>query len=113
MSYSSLLIDTCDVQRNTQGVQDAYGRPADSWDDYLEGQPCRWEGFSPFAGAGHEVYVNAKLVVADSQIFVNDIDITEQDRVVVDSITYEVLMVTLRQDGTGNHHKQCLLRTVR
>jgi len=41
----------------------------------------------------------------------------EQDRVqiVIDAVTvtFEILLVQNRQNGVGDHHKECLLRTVR
>jgi len=113
MTFTSLLVDTCNIQRNTIGVQDAYGTPTASWANHLEGQSCRIYGFTPNFGAGKEFYIGAKLVVADKLMMIADVDITEQDRVVSGGITYEVLMVTLRQDGHESHHKQCHLKTVR
>ena len=113
MSFTCLLMDSCDIRRNTIGAQDGYGTPEPNWANYLEDQACRIYGFTPNSGAGREVYVGAKLVVADKLMMIGDIDITEQDRVVSDGITYEVLMITLRQDGQGSHHKQCHLKTVR
>ena len=113
MSFECMLINSCTVRRNTIGAADAYGTPTASWANYLEDQACRIYGVTPSRGAGREVYVGAKLVVADKLMMIADIDITEQDRVVSDGITYEVLMITLRQDGAGSHHKQCHLKTVR
>ena len=111
MSYSSLLIDTCIVRRYAEGVVDSYGNPTEMWADYLSGQACRLT-VAP-SGPGREVMVGAKLVVADYQLFTEDIDITEQDRVIVDGVTYEVLMVKPYKDSSVEHHKQSLLRTVR
>jgi len=113
MTFTSLLVDTCTIRRNTIGAADAYGTPTASWANHLEGQACRIYGVTPSRGAGREVYIGAKLVVADKLMMIGDIDITEQDRVVSDGITYEVLMITLRQDGQGSHHNQCWLKTVR
>ena len=113
MTFTCLLVDSCDVRRNTPGAADGYGTPTASWANYLEDQACRIYGFTPNTAAGKEFYVGAKLVVADKLMMIGDIDITEQDRVVSDGVTYEVLMVTLRQDGQGSHHKQCWLKTVR
>lgn len=108
MSFTNLLINTCTVRRNTPGAQDNYGNPAESWGDYLSDQACRL-----MAGSGREVKVGAEVVIAEYKLFIADVDITEQDRVVIDSITYEVLLVADKQNGTSNHHKECLMRTVR
>ncbi len=108
MSYTSLLINTCTVQRNTAGAQGAYGTPADTWADHLTDEACRL-----MAGAGKEVTVGAEVVIADYKLFLGDVDITEQDRVVIGAITYEVLLVTDKQDGSGSHHKECFMRAVR
>jgi len=108
MSYTSLLIDTCTTRRYSTGAADAYGNPTETWADYLTDQPCRLNIIS-----GVELKVGAELVIANYQLFVEDIDITEQDRVVIDSVTYEILLVKEYQDSSNGHHKQCLLRVSR
>ena len=109
MSYATLLINTCTVQRNTPpGGGDAYGRPTPGWADHLPNEPCRL-----MAGAGRELTIGAEVVIADYKLFIGDVDITEQDRVVIGATTYEVLLVTDKQDGVGSHHKECFMRTVR
>ena len=108
MSYSNLLINTCTTERFTEGAADDYGMPSKVWDDHLVGEPCRL-----VTGAGREVQVGAQVVIAEYQLFLGDADITEQDRVTIDEVLYEVLLVTDRQDGVNSHHKECLLRTVR
>ncbi len=108
MSYTSLLIDTCTVRRFTTGAVDDYGHPTKTWADHLTNQACRL-----MTTTGIEVKVGAEVVVANYELFLEDIDITEQDRVIVNSITYEVLLVSDRQDGIADHHKECLLRTIR
>ncbi len=112
MAFVDLLIDTCDIQRNTPGVANAYGYPAPSWADEHSDQACRL-----VTGQGKEVKVGAEVVVADYKLFVEDIDITEQDRVLIDvdgvSKTFEVLLVMRRSNGIGAHHRECLMRTVR
>jgi len=107
MSYASLLINTVTVQRFTEGAQDAYGIPAKTWADHLT-PDCR-----VMAIHGREVLVGAEVVVANYKLFLEDVDITEQDRVVSDGETYEVLLVEDKQDSLVAHHKECLMRTVR
>ena len=108
MSYTSLLIDTCTTQRYTEGAEDAYGAPVLTWADNLTDTACRLQ-----ATTGIELTIGAEVVVADYKLFLGDVNITEQDRVVKDSITYEVLLVSNRQDGITSHHKECLLRVSR
>lgn len=108
MSYTDLLIDTCTTKRFNDTGTGNYGEPTGTWDDELTSQACRL-----MTTTGIEVKVGAEVVVADYKLFLLDIGITERDRVVISSITYEVLLVSTRQDGIGSHHKECLLRTVR
>jgi len=107
MSFESLLIHTCTIQERDAG-SDAYGRPPNTWSDHLTGEPCRL-----INGAGKEVTVGAEVVIADYKLFLNDVDITEQHRVVLDGVTYEILLVTRRSDWLGAHHRECLMRVVR
>jgi len=108
MAYTDLLINTCTIKRLVQGPGvDSYGNPDVSWTDVLN-QACRLS--SP---KGREIKVGAEVVIADYLLFLEDIDITEQDRVVIDSVTYEVLLVVRRQNGVGDHHVEAYLRTVR
>lgn len=108
MSFESLLINTCTIRRYTEGAVDTYGNPAKTWADHLVDEPCRL-----VSAKGREVESEAEVVVADYTLFVGDEDITEQDRVVIGSVTYEILLVERMQNDTSGHHKQLLLRTVR
>lgn len=111
MSFESLLINTCTIRRNTPGIADDYGQPTASWGDHLTGQACRLEA-SPALG-GREIKVGAEVVIADYRLFIGDVDITERDRVIIDSITYEILLVEVYSDSVNAHHKTCWLRVVR
>jgi len=116
MSYTSLLINWASVYRYTEGVPDTYGNPTITWAVVpdLSDIACR---IMPVSGV--ELKVGAELVVADYQLFLGDVTITEQDRVyvywgTVDAwVEYEILLVKDRQDGIDSHHKECYLRTVR
>ena len=108
MSYATLLIDVCNVSRYTEGLPDAYGNPALTWADHLTDEPCRLT-----TPTGREVMVGAQLVVADYLVFLGDVDVTEQDRITIDLVSYEVLLVADRQDGFRPHHKEAFVRTVR
>lgn len=108
MSYTSLLINTCTVRRFTEGAVDDYGNPALTWADHLADEACRL-----VASSGRELKVGAELVIADYKLFLGDVDITEQDTVIIDSITYEILLVADRQDGIDSHHKECFMKVSR
>lgn len=108
MSFATLLINTCTILRNTPGVQNGYGQPTASWGNHLVDEACRIMGTS-----GREIKVGAEVVVADYKLFLNDVDVTEQDRIVLGGVTYEMLLVQRIQNGTGGHHKESYLRTVR
>ena len=109
MSWADLLIDLCVVQRFAAGAIDAYGVPAKTWTPQTDDTPCRMVSVS-----GREVTVGALVVIAEYTLFIGgDADITEQDRVTIDGVLYEVLLVQGRSDSIGRHHQECLLRTVR
>ncbi|MDD4986145.1 MAG: hypothetical protein PHQ43_10230 [Dehalococcoidales bacterium] len=109
MSFASLLINTCTIRRFTAGAVDAYGNSAKAWADHLVDEPCRWS-----TPSNREVKVGAEVVLADILLFLNDVDVTEQDRIVIGTTTYEILSVVRRQDSvTSSHHRELFLRTVK
>ena len=107
MSFESLLIETCPVRRFVAGIADDYGKPAKNWADHIIDEPCR---LTPIAN--REVSTGAEVVLANYDLFIGDVDVTEQDRVIVSDITYEILSVMLRK-SMDVHHKELLMRTVR
>lgn len=111
MTFESLLIDTCAILEDTGAVDDGYGSKVPSWTTVagLDSVPCRLAHSS----GGHEVKVGAEVVIAHYQLFIGDVTITEQNRVRVDSIEFEVLLIADRQDGAASHHKECWLEEVR
>lgn len=108
MSYTTLLIDTCTIRRYTEGARDGYGKPARTWTDHLTDQACRLA-----RPKGREVMVGVEVVIADYILFTQDIDVTEEDRIVSGGVTYEILLVKIPQNGTDDHHKELFLRTIR
>ena len=106
MSYLELLINTCTIRRWADSGTDAYGNPTKVWADYLT-KPCRL-----VAGSGREVKVGAEVVVSNFRLFLEDVDVTERDRVAAGGDIYEVVLVSDRQDGSGVHHKECDLVVV-
>ena len=57
--------------------------------------------------------IGAEVVVADYKLFLQDVDVTEQDRAIVEGVTYQILLVMNRSNGVDDHHKECLMRAVR
>ena len=108
MTYLSLLIDTCTTQRFTEGARDASGAPSLTWADNLTDIACRLT-----IASGRELKIGAELVIADYKLFVGDVDIIEQDRIVIGGLTYEVLLVEDYKDSLTSHHKQIWLRISR
>lgn len=116
MSYTDLLINECNILRFSEGVSpDPYGNLVKTWTVIYPLEPCRWS-----TPSNREVKVGAEVVIADLQLFLNkltlagaNMDITEQDRVLLNSVTYEILSAADRQNGAGDHHVECLLRSVR
>jgi len=110
MSYDSLLINECTVLENTGTVADAYGGITPVWTDVagLTDIKCRH-----VSGKGREVKVGAEVVIIYDELFLQDIDITEQNRVLIGTENYNILSVVFRQDAVGGHHKHCYLEIVR
>ena len=86
---------------------DAYGQPIYTWTVIHADEPCRH-----VSGQGREIKVGQEVHVVYDQLFLEDIDITVWDRVVINEITYNVVDVVFRQDGDGGHHKQVYLERV-
>ena len=118
MSFDSLLIHTCDISLLSQGDQDSYGTPDKTYTETYSDQPCRL-----VSTTGREVKVGAEVVISDWKLFVDGtVNVDEQDRVsnillastegVVDDSTFEVILVQLRSNGIGEHHKELSLQKV-
>ena len=108
MAYTDLLINTANIQRFTEtGVYDAYGQPVKTWANIHTDEPCRH-----VTGKGREVKVGQETHIIYDQLFLEDIDVTVQDRVIIGTETYQIVDVLFRQDGVGSHHKQAYLEIV-
>ncbi len=110
MTFASLLINTCAVLEDTGIAPDDYGSITPNWTAVagLDNIPCR---LTP--GTGREVMIGAEVVIADYKLFLENVTVTEQNRIRMDGIDYEILLVSDRQDGVGSHHKECWLRVIR
>ena len=109
MAYSDLLINICDIQRFTEtGAYDTYGQPVKVWADIYTDEPCRH-----VTGKGREIKVGQEVITIYDQLFLEDIDVTVQDRVIIGTETYQIVDVLFRQDGVGGHHKEVYLEIVK
>ena len=108
MSLADLLINTCTVLRYDDGGIDDYGHPVKEWGDHLTEQPCRLMSTS-----GREINTGTEIVLANYKLFLPVVDVTERDRIVLNTVTYEVLLVSHIQDGSSAHHLECDLQVVR
>jgi len=104
MSFADLLIHTCDIQRFTDTGPDDYNQPTKAWADLHAGEPCRM-----VSTKGVEIHIDAKVVVSNWELFVGDIDVTEQDRVIFDGETYNIVLVQPRSNDVSEHHKELSL----
>ena len=119
MSFASLLIHIADIKRYTlDGGTDTYGNPTGSWVNIYADEPCRI-----VSTTGREVKVGAEVVISDWKLFIdNSVNVTEQDRLdnvrlastgaVIDSDTYEFLLVQPRANDTDRHHSEVALQKV-
>jgi len=104
MTFDGLLIHTCDIESFSETGTDDYGHPIGNWTPTYENEPCRH-----ISGQGREIKVGQEVVIVYDQLFLGDVEITEQNRVVIDTVTYQILSVVFRNDNAGAHHKQCFL----
>ena len=118
MSYRSLLPMTCTIRRYTEGAQDTYGHPAQTWANLATGVPCR-----RMNAKGYETKADEKTVVVADYLFFFDKgqDITERDRITtlklagtaVDTATYEVLKVNAVLGMKREDHREVMVQVVR
>jgi len=89
---------------------DSYGGPEYVWADSSTGVPCR---LAP--SGGREISLREQVVVADFVLELGgDADVTEEDEILLDGVTYKVLLVeTFRNMFGAAHHKRAQLRLVR
>ena len=108
MSFERMLINTCTVSRYATGGIDTYGHAVKTWGNHLVGQPCRLQ-----ATDAREVVIGKEVVLADYRLYLMPVSVTERDRVTIGDAEYEILAVRRVQNGAGEHHLECDLRTIR
>lgn len=105
MSYADLLINTATIQRFTEtGAYDAYGQPVKVWADIYTDEPCRLTWIK-----GVEIKIGQEVYILNKRVYLLDVDIINQDRIIIDSLIYDIKDVIIRQDAIGQHHKECLV----
>lgn len=108
MSYEDLLTDVCDISRYTEGAADDYGNLVKTWATVYTAEPCRL-----VPSGGREITVDKQVVVSNWLIHLEaTVVITERDRIVIDSQTYEVILVQNRNGATVKHHVEAALMKV-
>ena len=108
MTFENLLKNRCDIERFTEAAVDDYGIPVKVWAFLYEDEPCRH-----ISGKGREVKVGSEVHIIYDQLFVGDLDVTAQDRVIINGLTYNIIDLVFRQDNQGDHHKQLYLEIVK
>jgi len=109
MGFIDLLVHTAEIQRFTVTGSDAHGNPIKTWADTYPAQACRIGKMN-----GKTLWNGAQLEMVDLVMYVPDIDITEEDRVIWEGQTFKVLLVDHINDSTTtNHHKEVSLQTLK
>ena len=108
MSFAALLINSGQIERYTNSGDDDWGNATEVWANHLAVQPCRLSSAS-----GREVQSGTEITQVDEVLFMNDVDVTEGDRITVDSVLYEIVMVATKQNGASDHHKELSLVRVK
>ena len=110
MSIRSKLYSSgvrCTIQRNTGTTKNPYNQTVPNWTDLATNVPCLLDETQ-----GKELPKEKDIVITDATLFLlGGQDITEDDRVVVGSVIWEVLYVG--NPGGKNHHKECAVRRVK
>jgi len=106
MSFAGLLKDTMTIRRWATTSTDDYGQPVKTWSNQYTNVPCRYEQTK----TAIEIQTEKELVITRDRIFTEQEGIRETDRVVVNGLTFEVLLVRDVSDGTERHHSELFLR---
>ncbi len=87
-----------------------------SFDSY--GNPNKvWANLPVLSGRisypkGRQVQRGTEVVPVEAVLFLNNVVVTERDKVLVDTIEFEILFVAILQDGVDGHHKEISLTRV-
>ncbi len=108
-----LMPDTCTIRQVTY-TNDAIGAPARSFSDRATGVSCRFDPIDSVTLTGKEVVSAKKNYIITEGMFMltlpNAQTIEETDRVVHNSVTYEVVHVD--DDKSWQASVRCVLKTI-
>ena len=111
MSFTGLLNRTCNIQRKTL-TADGRGGATSAWANVYTSIPCR---ISTQSGQEKEIYARET-----NNIFRNmyieysaNYTITEQDRVVSDSITWDIASIETVDSFSNEHHQKIVIRRLK
>lgn len=109
MTFRSLLISSATITRETADGFDDYGNPQVEWAEVAEDIPCR-----VFEQPGKELTDDRASIVRQATLYVQaGTDVTAQDRVEVDGVTWEVSGPPVPAVGAAAlHHLEVPLRQV-
>ena len=105
---TNFLPSTCTVQRAIL-TTDAWGASVSTWNDHLTAIPCQ---LAAGKGANYRDTVRDVVVETDRLYLPPNTDITEQDHVTVDGVTYEVQFIG-QPLGRGGVYRFADVRAVR
>ena len=107
MSFDSLMNSTMTVQRPTLS-SDGHGTSTTTWVNLYTNAPCRLQ---PLSGMEQTIY-DKRGVESTHKLFSTTVySFIEEDRIVVASNTYEVVLV--RDIDLMSHHQEVNLRRVK
>ena len=121
MSYDSLLIYRCTVQRSSVTGTNDLGQPIVSWADHLTDVHCRYLPV-PY-GVVHALEretVFVTDVVSKHLLHVRKIDVKEADRITditlggttIDGGAFDIDLVRFRANSVGGHHLELMMTRV-
>ena len=119
VSYDSLLIHRCTVQRSSSVLDDVLGQPIVTWANHLTNVPCRYYP-KEAAKAIEQETVHLTDVPSYYVLHTRRRDISEADRItnitaggnVLDAGPFDIELVRYRADSLGGHHLELLMKRV-
>ncbi len=107
MNFTSLLINTCDIQSKAM-VLSGYEKTL-TWSDIASDVPCR-KGSS----GGPAINDGLLRLNTDESIFYfnKDVVIKRGNRIVFETENYDVVKVNKCQDAVGVHHLEVIARVI-
>lgn len=119
MSYDSLLIHRCTVQRSSVASTNIIGQPEITWANHLTDVHCRY--YPMVAGkAGERENVFLTDVVSHYIMHMRRADVEESDQIVdislggtiIDAGPFNIKLDKHRADSVGGHHLELVLTRV-